>query len=47
MPHLEITELELVQCGIVNDCQHDLIVLYIFVTNKSFNNLLKILPEKI
>ena len=47
MPHLEITELVLVQCSIANDCQHDSRVLYIFVTKKSFDSLLKILPEKI
>ena len=46
MPHLEITELVLVRCCIANDFQHDSRVLYIFVTNKSFDNLLKILPEK-
>ena len=45
VPHLEITELVLVDCNIVNnDYQQDSIVLYIFVPNKPFCNLLGIVP---
>ena len=42
VPHLEITEVVLVHCNIVNNnCQYDLRVLYTFVPNKSFNQLLE------
>ena len=45
VPHLEITEVVLVHCNIVNhDCQHDSRVLYTFVPNKSFGSLLEISP---
>ena len=41
VPHLEITELVLVHCDIVNnDYQQDQGVLYTFVPNKSFGSLL-------
>ena len=41
--HLEITEVVLVYCNIVNnDYQHDSIVSYVFVLNKSFGQLLDI-----
>ena len=41
MPHLEITEVVLVHCNMVNnDYQQDSRVLYIFVPNKSFGSLL-------
>ena len=41
--HLEITEVVLVHCNIVNnDYQHKLRVLYIFVLNKSFGQLIHI-----
>ena len=44
-PHLKITEVVLVHCNIVNnDYQYDSRVLYIFVPNKLFGNLLKIYP---
>ena len=44
-PHLEITEVILVQCNIVNnDYQQDLRVLYTFVPNKPFGQLLEIAP---
>ena len=47
MPHLEITEVVLVHCNIVkNDYQQDSRVLYAFVRNKSFGQLLDISPEK-
>ena len=43
MPHLEITEVILVVCNIVNnDYQQDSKVLYAFVPNKSFGQLLDI-----
>ena len=45
-PHLEITEVVLVQCNIVNnDYQQDSRVLYTFVSNKSFGLLLDISPK--
>ena len=43
--HLEITEVVLVNCNIVNnDCQHNSRVLYLFVPNKPFGSLLEISP---
>ena len=46
VPHLEITELVLVHCNIVNnDYQQDSRVLYTFVTNKPFDSLLEISPK--
>ena len=43
VPHLEITEAVLVHCNIVNnDHQQDSRVLYTFVPNKSFGQLLDI-----
>ena len=43
--HLEITEVVLVQCNIVNnDYQQDSRVLYTFVPNKPFGSLLEISP---
>ena len=45
VPHLEITEVVLVQCNIVNnDYQQDSRVLYTFVPNKPFCTLLEISP---
>ena len=45
VPHLEITEVVLVHCNIVNnDYQQDSIVLYIFVPNKTFGSLLETSP---
>ena len=45
VPHLEITEVVLVHCDIVNnDYQQDSRVLYTFVPNKSFGSLLEISP---
>ena len=45
VPHLEITEVVLIQCNIVNnDYQQDSQVLYSFVPNKSFGSLLEIAP---
>ena len=44
--HLEITEVILVHCNMVNnDYQHDSRVLYTFVPNKSFGSLLDISPS--
>ena len=46
VPHLEITEVILVHCNMVNnDYQHDSWVLYTFVPNKSFGSLLDIPPS--
>ena len=46
MPHPEITEVVLVHCNILNkDYQQDSRVLYTFVPNKPFNNLLEISPK--
>ena len=45
VPHLEITEVALVHCNIVNnDYQQDSKVLYTFVPNKPFDSLLEISP---
>ena len=45
--HLEITEILLIHCNIVNNnYQQDSRVLYTFVTNKSFGQLLDISPKK-
>ena len=45
VPHLEITEVVLVHCNIVNnDYQQDSRVLYTFVPNKPFGSLLDISP---
>ena len=47
VPHLEITEVLLTHCIIVNyDYQHDSRVLYTFVLNRSFGQLLDISPKK-
>ena len=47
MPHLEITEVVLIQCNIVNnDYQHDLRVLYTFIPKKYFGQLLDISLKK-
>ena len=46
LPHLEITEVVLVHCNIVNnDYQQDSRVLHTFVPNKSFGELLYISPK--
>ena len=43
VPYLEITEVVLVHCNLANnDYQQDSRVLYIFVPNKPFGNLLEI-----
>ena len=45
VPHLEIAEVILVYCNIIgNDYQQDSRVSYAFVLNKSFGQLLEILP---
>ena len=45
--HLETTEVVLVHCNIANnDYKQDSIVLYAFVPNKSFGQLLNISPKK-
>ena len=46
VPHLEITEVILVHCNIVNnDYQQDSRVLYRFVPNNPFGSLLEISPQ--
>ena len=46
VPHLEITEVVLVHCNIVNNnYKQDSRVLYTFVPNKLFGQLLDILPK--
>ena len=46
MPHLEITEVVLVHCNIVNnDYQQGSRVLFTFVSNKAFGSLLEISPQ--
>ena len=48
VPHLEITEVVLVHCNIVNnDYQQDSRVLYTFVPNKRFGSLLEISPTNL
>ena len=45
MPHLEVVELVLVHCNIINnDYQRDSRILYTFVPNKPFGSLLEISP---
>ena len=47
VPHLEITEVALLYCNIVNnDYLQDLRVLYTFIPDKRFGSLLKISPTK-
>ena len=46
VPHLEITEVVLVHCNMINnDYQHVSRVLYTFVPSKSFGSLLDISPS--
>ena len=46
VPHLEIIEVMLVDCNIVNnDYQQDSKILYTFVPNKPFRSLLEISPK--
>ena len=48
VPHLEITEVVLVDCNIVNsDYLHNSRVLYSYVPNKSFGQLLDISPKNL
>ena len=45
VPHLEITEVVLVHCNVVNnDYQQDSRVLYTFVPDKPFGSLLEVSP---
>ena len=45
-PHLEIVELVLVHCNLVNnDYQQNSRILFTFVPNKAFDSLLEILPK--
>ena len=46
VPKLEITEVVLIRSNIANNnCQRNLRVFYTFVPNKSFDQLLDILPK--
>ena len=46
VPHFESTEVVLIHCNIVNNAyQQDSRVLYIFVPNKAFRQLLDISPK--
>ena len=46
VPYLEITEVVLIHCNVVNNSyQQNSRVLYTFVPNKSFGQLLDISPE--
>ena len=46
VPHLEIVELVLIHCNIVNNnYQQNSRILYTFVPNKPFNSLLEISPS--
>ena len=48
VPHLEVTEVALVHCNIVNNNYYqDSRVLYAFVPNKSFAQLLDISPKNV
>ena len=48
LPHLEVTQVILVHCNIVNnDYQQDSKVLYTLSPNKSFGSLLEISPKSI
>ena len=48
VPHLEINKVELVHCNIVSsNCQQDSRILYTFVPNKSFGQLLDIYPKNV
>ena len=48
MPRLEIIEVVLIHCNIVNnDFQQDTRALYTFVPNKSFGQLLDISPKNV
>ena len=48
MPNLEIAEVVLVHCNIVNnDYQQDSRVFYTFIPNKSFGQLLDISPKNL
>ena len=45
VPHLEVAELVLVHCNLVNnDYQQDSRILHTFVSNKTFGSLLEISP---
>ena len=44
VPHLEVVELVLVHCNIINNYQQDSRILYTFVPNKPFGSLLEISP---
>ena len=46
MPHFQITDVVLIHCNVVNNYyQHDSRVLYVFIHQKSFGQLLQISPK--
>ena len=46
VPHLEITDVILVNCNVVNNsCQQDLRAMYTFLCNKQFGQSLDISPK--
>ena len=46
VPHLEVVELVLVHCNLVNnDYQQDSRILHTFIPNKAFGNLLEVSPK--
>ena len=45
VPHLEVVELVLVNCNLVNNDYQNSRILYTFVPNKTFGSLLEILPK--
>ena len=45
VPHLEVAELELVHCNLVNnDYRQDCRIFFTFAPNKTFGSLLEIMP---
>ena len=44
IPHLEVVELIIVHCNIINNFQRDSRILYTFVQNEPLGSLLKISP---
>ena len=47
VPYLEINEVELIHCKVVNSYQQNSRVMYTFVPNKSFGQLLSIHPKNL
>ena len=47
VPHFEITEIVIICNNLDNDYEHDSRILYLFVPNKSFGQLLNISPRNL